>query len=254
VTKIHEHSVKRYHCYCFHLVVDVVFMIKSGTGDIIMIYTALGDSITFGENASSLAQSYPRLIVSALHSKSCRAQGFVLAQPGWNSYDLLDALIWRGAPVISHSSVVSVWIGGVDLANTALAALRSKTAPEVKHMIANYERNLSSIFTQIQAGSCARIVCCTQYNPFPKSPLAVDAVSKLNLLISEISNHFNVTVAPAHKWFERKQAELIYGFQHGKIEDALGGFLPIHPNNRGHQVIAAKLAPYLFPNNPPLFT
>jgi lysophospholipase L1-like esterase len=219
-----------------------------------MIYTALGDSITFGENASSLAQSYPRLIVSALHSKSCRAQGFVLAQPGWNSYDLLDALIWHGAPVISHSSVVSVWIGGVDLANTALTSLRTNTALEVKQMISIYKRNLSNIFAQLQAGSSARIVCCTQYNPFPKSPLAVDAVSQLNFLISGISRQFNVTVAPAHKWFEGKQAELIYGFQHGKIEDTLGGFLPIHPNNRGHQVIAAKLAPFLFPSSPPLFT
>lgn len=212
-----------------------------------MIYTALGDSITFGENASSLAKSYPRLIVSALHSNSCRAQSFVLAQPGWNSYDLLDALIWRGAPVVSHSSVVSVWIGGVDLANTALAAFRSKTSLEVKHMISNYKRNLSSIFAQIQTASCARIVCCTQYNPFPNSPLSVDSISQLNLIISEIAHSFNVTVVPAHKWFEGKQSNLIYGFQKGKIEDALSGFLPIHPNDRGHQVIATKLAPYLFP-------
>lgn len=252
--KMHEHSVKRYHCHCFHLVVYVVFMIKSGTGDIIMIYTALGDSITYGENASSLAKSYPRLIVSALHSKSCRGQGFVLAQPGWNSYDLLDALIWRGAPVVSHSSVVSVWIGGVDLANTALASLRTNTTLEVNQMISIYKRNLSNIFARLQAGSCARIVCCTQYNPFPNSSLSVEAISQLNLLISEIASQFSVTVAPAHKWFEGKQAELIYGFQNGKIEDAQSGFLPIHPNDRGHQVIAAKLAPFLFPNNPPLFT
>jgi lysophospholipase L1-like esterase len=161
----------------------------------------------------------------------------------------LEAVIWRGDPVIHHSSVVSVWIGGVDLANTALASLKSKKPLAIKQFVASYKRNLGGIFTQIRRGSRARIICCTQYNPFPNSPLAVESISGLNQIITELAHHFNVIVVPAHKWFEGKQADLIYGYQNGKIEDALSGHLPIHPNDRGHRVIATGLAPYLFPQS-----
>ena len=210
-----------------------------------MIYTALGDSITFGENASSLARAYPRLVVSDLNSHAYKVQGFVLARPGWSSHDLLDAVIWRGEPVISHSSVVSVWIGGVDLIDAALAAFRTKKPLAVKPIIASYRRNLSAIFTQIKRGSRARIIAFTQYNPFPNSPIAVESIGQLNYIINELAYRYDVTVAPAHKWFEGYQANLIYGYRNGKIEDALSGYPPIHPNDRGHRVIASGLAPYL---------
>lgn len=212
-----------------------------------MIYTALGDSITFGENASSLAKAYPQLAVSALNSGSCKVQGFVLARSGWTSDDLLDAVIWRGDSVIAHSSVVSVWIGGVDLANAALTSIATKQPLAAKHLIAGYRRNVSAIFTRIKKGSRARIVCCTQYNPFPNSPLAVEAIGQLNRMITELAHSCNVTVVPTHTWFEGKQAELVHGFRNGKVEDALSGSLPIHPNDRGHRVIATGLAPFLLP-------
>ncbi|GJM70504.1 hypothetical protein HMSSN036_27200 [Paenibacillus macerans] len=45
-----------------------------------MIYTALGDSITFGENATSPAKAYPQLVVSSLNAANSRkVSGFVLA-------------------------------------------------------------------------------------------------------------------------------------------------------------------------------
>ncbi|XOK60712.1 SGNH/GDSL hydrolase family protein [Paenibacillus elgii] len=213
-----------------------------------MIYTALGDSITFGENASSLAKAYPQLTVSALNSDSRKVRGLVLARPGWSSDDLLDAVIWRGASAIALSSVVSVWIGGVDLANAALASFTTKQPLAVKHLIARYRRNVSAILTRIKKGSRARIVCCTQYNPFPNTPLAVEAIGRLNRMISELAHNCNAAVAPTHTWFEGKQAELVYGYRNGKVEDALSGSLPIHPNDRGHRVIAAGLAPYLIPH------
>jgi len=210
-----------------------------------MIYTALGDSITFGENASSWARAYPQLAVSALNSDTRKVRGFVLAKPGWNSGQLLDAVIWNGSSMICRSSVVSVWIGGVDLANAALASLRTKKPLAAKQIIGSYRRNLSGIFIQIKKGSHARIVCCTQYNPFPNSPLAVEAIGQLNYTINELASRYGVTVVPTHNWFEGKQANLIHGYQHGKMEDALSGSLPIHPNDQGHRVIANGIAPYL---------
>ncbi|WHX49452.1 SGNH/GDSL hydrolase family protein [Paenibacillus woosongensis] len=211
-----------------------------------MIYTALGDSITFGENASSFAKAYPRVAASLVNaSSSHKVIGYVLARPGWNTLDLLDAAAWQGSSVISRSAVVSVWIGGVDLANAALSALASKQVLDAKRIVARYKRNLHAILTQIQNTSPARILCCTQYNPFPNSPLAAKAISGLNQTTKEVAQSYNAKVIPTHLWFEGKQSQLIYGYRKGKIEDALGGFLPIHPNDRGHQVIAKGLAPYL---------
>ncbi|MEC0231205.1 SGNH/GDSL hydrolase family protein [Paenibacillus alba] len=212
-----------------------------------MIYTALGDSITFGENASSFANAYPQLTVSSLNSSSRRVTGYVMARPGWTSDDLLDSVIWRGAPVLRDSDVITIWIGGVDLANAALISLKTQQPSAAKQIAANYKRNLSAILNQIKKGCHARIFCCTQYNPFPNTPLAVESVGLLNRLTTELAQSYSTSIVPVHTWFEGKQANLIYGYKNGKIEDALSGSLPIHPNDRGHHVIAAGLAPYLIP-------
>ncbi|NOV01884.1 SGNH/GDSL hydrolase family protein [Paenibacillus planticolens] len=212
-----------------------------------MIYTALGDSITFGENASSFANAYPQLAVSALHSSSHKATCYVMARPGWTSHDLLDSVIWRGASMIRPADVVSIWIGGVDLANAALISLRNQQPLAAKQMAGYYRRHLGAIVSHIKKGCHARIVFCTQYNPFPNSPLAAESVDQLNRITRELAQSYDVGIAPVHTWFEGKQANLIYGYRNGKIEDALSGSLPIHPNDKGHQVIAAGLAPYLAP-------
>jgi lysophospholipase L1-like esterase len=231
-------------CNIIHSKDDVACMFKSGVGDIFMIYTALGDSITFGENASSLKKAYPQLAVSTLNSSSHKITGYVLARSGWSSNDLLDAVIWERA-IISQSAVVSIWIGGVDLANAALSSLGNKQSLNAEQIVTGYRRNLRAILTQIKKGSHARIVCCTQYNPFPNSPLSIEGIDRLNRMTYELAQSYNVNIAPVHTWFEGKQADLIYGYRNGKIEDALRGFLPIHPNDRGHQVIAMGLTPYL---------
>jgi lysophospholipase L1-like esterase len=219
-------------------------MINSRNGDVLMIYTALGDSITFGENASSWVKAYPQLTVSTLNSSSCRVAGYVLARPGWSSNDLLDAAIWQGSS-ISQSAVVSIWIGGVDITNAALLSLRNQQPLAAKQIVTNYGRNLRAILTQIKRESHARIICCTQYNPFPNSPLSVEWIDRLNRKTKEVALSYDINIAPINTWFEGKQADLIYGYRKGKIEDALSGSLPIHPNDRGHRVIAKGLAPYI---------
>lgn len=206
-----------------------------------MIYTALGDSITFGENASSAARAYPRLA----GSMSCPYRVYVLARPGWSAYDLLDAVIWQGSSLIHRSAVVSVWIGGVDLANAALSALRTRRPLAAKLILSRYKRTLHAILTHIKRSSHARIICCTQYNPFPNSPISIMSIDRLNYATKEVAKSCGATLVPVHTWFEGKQANLIYGYRRGKLEDALSGFLPIHPNDQGHRLIAKGLAPYL---------
>ncbi|WP_239616386.1 SGNH/GDSL hydrolase family protein [Cohnella mopanensis] len=215
-----------------------------------MMYSALGDSITFGENASNMAKAYPHLTASSLQSDSNKAHVFVLARPGWSSDDLLDAVKWNGSPMISQSAVVSVWIGGVDLINTALQSLNTSQQLDLNRMMSDYSRNLSAILTFIKKESCAKVICCTQYNPFPNSPLAVEGINRLNRMTSEVAHRCRVAIAPVHTWFEGKQAELIYGYHKGKIEDAASGSLPIHPNDRGHRVIATGLVRHIIPRKP----
>lgn len=208
-----------------------------------MLYTALGDSITFGENASSFAKAYPRLAVASLNSRTRRVAGNVLAQPGWSSEDLLRAV--KGTPGISRSDIVSVWIGGVDIADAALASIATQKPPAIQQALLNYRRNLSQILGHLDKTSHACLICFTQYNPFPNSSIAIAGIRSLNQTTIEVARRYGAAVAPAHKWFEGKQASLIYGYRQGKVEDALSGFMPIHPNDRGHQVIASGLIPYL---------
>lgn len=212
-----------------------------------MIYTALGDSITFGDNASSPKLAYPHLAVSALNSDSRKVSGYVLARSGWTSSNLLDAVLWQGSEMIRRSSTVSIWIGGVDLANAAISPLVHGGPFPNPELIFEFKRNLSGILKHIRKTSRARIVCCTQYNPFPNDPIAVEWINRLNLMTKGIAVTHGAQVAPTHKWFEGKQAELIDGYRKGEIEDILSGSLPIHPNNRGHRVIANGLVPYLVP-------
>ncbi|WP_276357039.1 SGNH/GDSL hydrolase family protein [Cohnella caldifontis] len=208
-----------------------------------MIYTALGDSITFGKDASSWQRAYPQRILSALHSSSHKACGHVFARPGWSSHELLHAL--RQEPLVLRGSTsVSIWIGGVDLANGALSILKSQRLLTVERILGSYKRNLTSIIKLIKKFGSPRIVCCTQYNPFPNSPVAAEGIHQLNRMTNKLAQTFGIIVAPVHAWFEGKQAEMIHGYREGKIEDALGGFLPIHPNDHGHRVIASELAPY----------
>ncbi|MCK8489875.1 SGNH/GDSL hydrolase family protein [Paenibacillus sp. MBLB2552] len=215
-----------------------------------MIYTALGDSITFGDNASSPRLAYPHLAVTAYQRSNPRTiKGYVLARSGWTSSNLLDAVLWQGSEMIKRSSVVSVWIGGVDLANAAITPLVNGGPFPNMELLLQFRRNLSAILRQIRKTSSARIVCCTQYNPFPSSSIAVEWIGRLNHTTQGIAAAYDAKVAPAHKWFEGKQAELIDGYREGQLEDILGGTLPIHPNDRGHRVIANGLAPYLFPKS-----
>lgn len=210
-----------------------------------MLYLALGDSITYGQSATSKALAYPQVDVRALNARGIRTKGFVIALPGWSSADLLAAIEGPGSRLIREADVITVWIGGIDVANYALEAYRNQEPINLEPILTDYAQNLGAIFSYIRQNSRARIVVCTQYNPFPNSPIAVVGIQQLNVVTRAVAMSYSVRVAPVHRWFEGRQRQLIYGYKNGIIEDALDGFFPIHPNNRGHQVIARGLLPFL---------
>lgn len=214
------------------------------------LYTALGDSITFGENASSPAKAYPSVAVSHLNARSYQASAFVLAAPGWTSADLADKMMGRQNPALAlhHSNAVSILIGGDDLAFAGMASLSRGNAQEtVKRALNEYRRYLSVILKYVKSHSRGKIICCTQYNPFPNSPLAAWGINSLNQAIMDTAQRFQVSIAPVHEWFEGNQGRLIYGYRTGQLTDVMRGSTPIHPNDAGHEAIARGLVPYLIP-------
>lgn len=211
-----------------------------------MLYTALGDSITAGELATSPARAYPSLITTNLRAHRRGWFGEVLAAPGWTS-QTLNAAVWENGPLpLRESNVISIWVGGDNLADAALAMLHGARTSILKQSLLGYTRSLGALITGIRRVSRAGIVVCTQYNPFPNTPIAAQGIAALNEATSTVAASAGAIVAPVHQWFEGRQAELIAGYRTGTVRDVFRSSpVPIHPNDRGHRVIATGLTPIL---------
>jgi acyl-CoA thioesterase I len=209
-------------------------------------YTALGDSITAGEAATRPNLSYPNLIVSMLAGtrKNEPASGQILAEPGWTSLALEHAVMQNPAVFLSHANAITIWVGGDDLAYAALAGLAQHNQNRINQAIRFYGLHLATLIKRIRSVSKATIIVCTQYNPFPNSSIAENGILALNAATTTVSEQNGALVAPTHEWFAGRESELIFGYRTGRIEDVARG-LPIHPNNRGHEVIAKGLFPII---------
>ncbi|GAX90210.1 SGNH/GDSL hydrolase family protein [Effusibacillus lacus] len=214
-----------------------------------IFYTALGDSITAGKGTSSPHFTYPNLITADLRTRSIKAQRFIIARNGWTSKSLLSA-VRSGFPAPLHrASTISVWIGGNDIRWAGFSVVQGAPRNSLQRVLSIYESNLNSLLATIRRLSRAQLVLCTQYNPFPHSPLAIDAVSQLNDTITKMADLHHALLAPTHKWFAGLEPRLIAGYRTGRLEDAMRNFpfgpYPIHPNDEGHRVIARNLVPYV---------
>ncbi|GGI98615.1 hypothetical protein GCM10010885_05150 [Alicyclobacillus cellulosilyticus] len=213
-------------------------------------YTALGDSITAGAGASAPGRAYPDLVTCGL-PPAHTWRGFVLAEPGWTSGDLLATVIRFGPGPLAASTAITVWVGGDDLVQAGLRAAASphpvRALPAwTARTIAQYAARLTALAAFIRQHSAARVVLCTQYNPFPRSPAASAAVAALNRATREVAARTGCVVAPVDAWFAGQEAELIAGYRRGRLEDVwCTGYAPVHPNDRGHRRIAAGLIPLL---------
>jgi lysophospholipase L1-like esterase len=208
-------------------------------------YMALGDSITFGQNASSSSRAYPSRVTSMLKLKGIQAKRIVLAQPNWTSDDLAEK-IYTDPSLLSCAEVVTIWIGGNDLIHYGLSLLRKPTTP-ILEMMNRYKRRLDIILGLVRIMEVKHIICCTQYNPFPNSAIAVDAIRTMNQLITSSATTNRCLVARVDLWFSGNEHSLIYGYQGGHAEDALRGFAAVHPNDQGHEVIASGLFSSIYP-------
>jgi lysophospholipase L1-like esterase len=210
----------------------------------VFVYAALGDSITFGQNASSIEKTYPSRIISSLYAQGVQAKRIVLARPGWTSADLAEAIHTDPYP-LRFINTVSVWIGGDDLIRYGLPALQ-RSGKSMEGMFHQFGRRLDAVLGFLRATGVHTIICCTQYNPFPNSLIAVQAIGRLNQAIAESAVKNGCLVARVDQWFSGSEPHLIDGYRSGNIEEALRGFAAVHPNDQGHQVIAAGLFPIVY--------
>ncbi|KIL34413.1 hypothetical protein SD71_20580 [Cohnella kolymensis] len=194
-------------------------------------YLALGDSITYGQNASSSSRAYPSRVTAMLRLKGIQAKLRVLAQPSWTSSDLAEE-IYTDPSLLSSANVITVWIGGNDL---------------IQGMMNRFKRRLDMILGMARIMGVKHIVCCTQYNPFPNSAIAVNTIGSMNQVIIASATTNRCLVAQVDRWVSGNEHRLIDGYKGGHAEDALRGFAPVHPNDQGHELIATRLFSSIYP-------
>lgn len=214
------------------------------------MYVAMGDSITYGDNASTPNRAYPHLVNCWLAANQRSNPRFsaleVFAEPGWTSETLAGALLSAYPAGLQSARYVSIWVGGDDLAYAALAIAKGAPKQLLARILKTYGRDITGIVTLVRRVSRARIVLCTQYNPFPNTPMAGEAIAALNEITAATAARIGTGLAPVHSWFEGRQNQLISGYRTGRLQDVLASpILPIHPNNLGHRVIAQGLEPIL---------
>jgi acyl-CoA thioesterase-1 len=190
--------------------------------------------------------AYPSRLIAMLRRQTGVACAEILAQPGWTSAALAAAVFENSPAYLAEANVITIWIGGDDVAFAGLSLARGAPTGIVPHAIRRYMRDLTSLVSGIRTVSKARIVLCTQYNPFPHSPLAVSAIEALNAMTSAAAANLRTSLAPTHAWFAGRESELIQGYKTGRLQDVLTRpAFPVHPNNAGHQVIAEGLYPFV---------
>ncbi|TJY44064.1 SGNH/GDSL hydrolase family protein [Cohnella pontilimi] len=208
-------------------------------------YTALGDSITFGQNASSRSKAYPSRVTSMLTAHGIQTRLTVIAEPSWTSADL-EAVIAANPSAVACSDWVTIWIGGNDLIPYGLSMIGGQEVP-IQKIMNRFQSRLDRIIRTVRAVGAKHILLSTQYNPFPNSNIAVNAIGVLNRLIASSAGKYRCQIARTDQWFAGNEPLLISGYRDGRIEDVARGYAPVHPNDEGHEVIAKGLFSMIYP-------
>lgn len=204
-----------------------------------MIYLALGDSITYGYDATMENEKYVQKLTKKLN-ESKRTTLYVHAKPGWTSSQLMRSLERIPEVVIQEAEFITLLIGGNDLIKampwfldnreTALERLRASFFPQVKEII-----------KKVKIHPQTTMYLCTVYNPFPNTELARFAVDGLNNMLREIADQDGCVLVPVDHHYGGQEQHLVNGYRSGVLEDFRLIRNPIHPNDQGHTRIAEAI-------------
>lgn len=207
---------------------------------------ALGDSISFGYNLEvnnnhPSKDAFPYLIGG---NENLRVQD--LAEPGWTTVDLLNALdTSKYQEALNHSDVVTLDIGNNDLLHAASAILQKISSDPSYHLtleeqqtmtnaVLQIKMNLPVIIANIRKQTSAPIVIYTLYNPFPKGTV-LNAFGEIfiptvNQIIQAAALQSNLQVANSYNAFSGHEFEYVRVLEND-----------VHPTIEG-QMLLANLA------------
>jgi lysophospholipase L1-like esterase len=206
------------------------------------LYAALGDSITYGYEASTDDAAYVARFVEYL-SKNRSVNLFVHAKPGWTSKHLVKSLPKVPDCIWKEAQLITVMMGGNDLLR-ASPWLLSGTAKNIQKVAQRFQDNLERIVHTVRQPRTTCIIA-TLYNPFPNSELAEECIGIMNQSILHIAKQYQLAVADVRNVFRNREQRYIKGYKQGSIRDMRWIGNPIHPNDEGHAAIAkAFLAAY----------
>ena len=215
--------------------------------------TVYGDSIAAGYGARNGVGFVPRLasLEATKAARAAKADKATLpylnfGQAGMTSFQLASAFVYNEPWIegLRNSHAICVLIGGDDIIED-LPALLSGNARATQRALTASATAFRRTLIDINRISRAPLAVGTIYNPYPATPLAVTAIAAYNRLVIEpAAAAAGAVVAPIHEAFTGNQASLIDGFGDGIAgRPGKGGItFPIHPNTKGHQVIADVFA------------
>jgi lysophospholipase L1-like esterase len=222
-------------------------------------YTALGDSLAFGAFAP-IGQGYVPLYANYVEQDNgVSVQLLDLGVPGWQSADLLNAVLNRPLFRLSlfFSPVITFNIGGNDL-NAARNSYKAGTcgAPlnqgcliaAVATFKSNWDGILDGLF-RLRHGRPTIFRTMTIYNPFVAEDMAADTVAGdgmndfqvLKMYLDMVNDHITqsntrgVLVAPVYENFNGA------GGDEDPIAKGLISFDGFHANGKGHALMASLL-------------
>ncbi len=204
-----------------------------------MIYLALGDSITYGYDATDELNRYPTVLTSMLRQMQ-KTSLYVHAKPGWTSEKLLQSLPQIPQAILEEAGLITLMIGGNDLLR-AMPWFLDDASKAMQRLSGTFRSRVLSIVHQVKKNSDAVLILCTVYNPFPKAEIAKEAVSWMNSLLQDIAKAEHCLLVPVHQAYDGQEERLVQGYKTGELRDFRFVKNPIHPNDDGHKKIASVL-------------
>jgi lysophospholipase L1-like esterase len=227
-------------------------------------YTALGDSLAAG--AWALLGYVPRYRTFVAADTGATVQLVNLGQPGWTSAQLANALTSNSTfrYAVSNSRLITFNIGGNDL-RSARSRYKNRGCggadnqdclrAGVVAFKSNWNRIIANILTlrHETAGNVRRTVIRTMdiYNPYVNEDKAADSwladgglndFQAMKPYLDDVNAHIAATSAAAG--IEYARVYRAFNGSSGDIDpEALGyiSFDGLHPNDRGHRVMAEQL-------------